>query len=134
MPDPRLSAAGDAVEKRLHDRGLAHWSVRVYGGHIIIHPADHENRARLTELRSDHDRLDMAARNRWEPTPYVGTWQDLLTHLIDESGFLLVPWSYSRRRRRERTSGIRYERPAAHPGAAQHSEWPQLVQRTQPSW
>lgn len=96
MADVFLQAAGDRVQQMLHDRGLAHLRVRVYGKHLIIHsgtPADRENRARLTQLGSDRYRLDMAARGRWETTPYIGTLREILTQLMDDFGFVLVPWS-----------------------------------------
>lgn len=96
MADVFLRAAGTRAEQKLHDRGLEHLHVRVYGKHLIIHsgtPDDPENRARLTQLGSDRYRLDMAARSRWETTPYMGTMVELLAQLIDDFGFLLVPWS-----------------------------------------
>jgi hypothetical protein len=31
-------------------------------------------------------------RGRWEPTPFLGTWRELLMQLIDDFGFVLVPW------------------------------------------
>jgi hypothetical protein len=97
MADVLLQTARTTAEQILHDRGLQHLSVRLYGTKLVIYsgaPADAENRARLTHLRPGHYRLDMAGhRGRWEPTPYYGTWRELLTQLIDQFGFVLVPWS-----------------------------------------
>lgn len=96
MPDVFVQAACSRAERILHERGLGHLSVRAYGKHLIIHsgaPGDGENRARLTLLRADHYRLDIADhRGRWEQTPYVGTLTDLLTRLMGEFGFVLVAW------------------------------------------
>ncbi len=53
-----------------------------------------ENRARLTQLRPGHYRLDMAGHGgRWESTPYEGTLRELLAQFADEFGFVLVPRS-----------------------------------------
>jgi hypothetical protein len=97
MADVLLQTARATAEQILHDRGLQHLSVRVYGKQLTIYsgtPADPDNRARLTQLRPSHYRLDMAGRGgRWEPTPYHGTLRELLAQLIDEFGFVLVPWS-----------------------------------------
>lgn len=108
MPDVVLQAAGATAERILHERGLDHLRVRVYGKHLIIHsgaPQDGENRARLTLLGAGHYRLDMADhRGRWEQTPFVGPLLDLLTQLIDDFGFVLVPWEEPRPAQpRERT-------------------------------
>ena len=95
MADFPLVAASDTARRMLHDRGLTHLRVRVYGKHVIIHsgePADRENRARLTQVGATRFRLDMAVRDRWESTPYLGTTRELLTQLIDEFGFVLAPW------------------------------------------
>lgn len=96
MQDEYLKTTADGVERVLRDRGLGHLHVRVYGKHVILHsgePGDGENRARLTRLNLQHFRLDMVDhRGRWEPTPFMGTWPDLLTQLIDDFGFTLVPW------------------------------------------
>lgn len=97
MVDAFLQAARATTEQVLHDRGLEHLRVRVYGNKLIIYsgtPAAAENRARFTQLRPGHYRLDMAGRGgRWESTPYEGTLRELLAQLIDEFGFVLVPWS-----------------------------------------
>lgn len=96
MADVYLTTTADGVERVLHERGLGHLHVRVYGKHVIIHsgePGDGENRARLTRLNAQHFQLGMADhRGRWEQTPFVGTWRDLLTQLVDDFGFTLVPW------------------------------------------
>lgn len=97
MADVLLQTARTTAEQILHDRGLQHLSVRVYGKQLTIYsgvPGDAENRARLTQLRPRQYRLDMAGHSgRWEPTPYHGTLRELLAQLIDEFGFVLVPWS-----------------------------------------
>lgn len=97
MADVFLQAARATAEQILHDRGLQHLSVRLYGKQLTIYsgtPGDAENRARLTQLRPGHYRLDMAGRGgRWESAPYEGTLRELLAQLIDEFGFVLVPWS-----------------------------------------
>lgn len=96
MADVYLQIDGASAEQMLHDRGLQHLHVRVYGKHLNIYSGpkdDPENRARLTQLSSTRYRLDMAGRRgRWEPTPYLGTCDELLTQLIDQFGFLLSPW------------------------------------------
>ncbi len=96
MPDVFLQAAGSAAERALQDQGLTHLHVRTWGKYLIIYsgdPAEAENRARLTQLRRDHYRLDMAGRGgRWETTPYIGTMSDLLATLTGDFGFVLVPW------------------------------------------
>ena len=96
MADVYAKTAGDSVERVLHERGLGHLHVRGFGKHVIIHsgaPGVGENRARLTQVTSQRFRLDMADhRGRWEPTPFLGTWRELLMQLIDDFGFVLVPW------------------------------------------
>lgn len=96
MADEFLRSAALRTEQMLHDRGLQHLHVRVYGNHLIIYsgdPGEREHRARLTELRRDHYRLDMAGRGgRWEYTPFIGTRDELLTQLTDQFGFVLAPW------------------------------------------
>ena len=96
MPDGILQAVGAEAETILHQRGLGHLHVRVYGKHIIVHSGaaqDGENRARFTMLGPGRYRLDMADhRGRWEQTPFEGPLRDLLAQLIDQFGFVLVPW------------------------------------------
>jgi len=96
MADEYLQTTGQSVEPMLHEQGLGHLHVRVYGKHIIIYSGergDGENRARLTQVASQHFRLDMAGhRGRWEQTPFFGTWPELLTQLVRDFGFTLIPW------------------------------------------
>lgn len=96
MADEFLRSAALGTEQLLHDRGLGNLHVRVYGNHLILYsgdPSDREQRVRLTELRRDHYRLDIAGRGgRWESTPFIGSRDELFAQLTDQFAFLLAPW------------------------------------------
>ena len=94
MPDIFLDAARSHAETILHERGYTHLHVRTYGQQLVIYSGDaddRQNRARLTLLRSDRYRLDMAThRGRRETTPFTGTLLEMLAMLTDQFGFVLA--------------------------------------------
>lgn len=69
MADGFLRSVALRTEQPLHDRGVAHLHVRVYGTHPILCSGDlgdREQRVRLAELRHDPCRLDIVGRgDRW---------------------------------------------------------------------
>ncbi len=96
MADEQLRWTGLETERTLRDQGWEHLSVRVYGKSLIIIYSgpleDPEPRARLVHLGRSRLCLDMrSSRGRWEPTPFFGTLDDLLSRLTDDFDFVLAP-------------------------------------------
>ena len=95
MPTPEALSRAAEVERTLHAKGFPHLRVRVHGPHRIIYTEDEDgpwNRARLTFLQGGLYQLSMADhRGRWEPTPFEGTLNDVLTTLVNDFAFMLTP-------------------------------------------
>lgn len=97
---PEARSTGKEVEGETasaHTPWVNQGEVRVDRKKVILHsgePGDGENRARLSRLNVQPFRLDVVDHgNRWEPTPFVGTWQECVTELIDRFGFTRLPYS-----------------------------------------
>ena len=95
MPTPEALSKAAEAHRTLHAKGFPHLRVRVHGQHLSIYTEDEDgpwNRARLTFLHRGQYQLGMADhRGRWEPTPFEGTRNEVLTTLVNDFAFVLTP-------------------------------------------
>lgn len=94
MPaQPAEKYHADALEKRLHDRGLTHLRVRKYGKTLIVESGPKDQAWKHFRLRRDTVHLwwlDMAGRSgRWERTPYRDLMDNLADLVMDAFGWTL---------------------------------------------
>lgn len=84
------------LEKMLHDRGFTHLNVIIRGTHLVIYSQDGEdkiNRARLTNIKDQQYQLSMADhRGRWEPTPFIGSCNEITEMLTTDFSFALIDY------------------------------------------
>jgi hypothetical protein len=73
-----------------------HLHVRIHGLHLVIYSLEEGevvNRARLTKVTIQYYMLSMAnSHGKWEPTPYRGTFDEIVTLLTEQFSFVLAPW------------------------------------------
>jgi hypothetical protein len=81
-----------AVERLLHARDFGHLRARRYGATVIVESGPHDDAFKHLRLTRDGVHvwgLHFADRNgRWEPTPFRGQLEELVTLVADT-----FPWT-----------------------------------------
>lgn len=96
MPSPAAeSRHATHVEDLLHRRGAAHLRARKYGSAVLVESGPTSDPVKHLRLRRETGqlwRLDIASHTgRWEPTPFRGVLDDLVTTVADDFPWTLTP-------------------------------------------
>jgi hypothetical protein len=96
MPSPAAeSRHATHVEDLLHQRGASHLRARKYGSAVLVESEPASDPVKHFRLRRESSvlwRLDMATHTgRWEPTPFRGAIDDLVTTVADDFPWTLTP-------------------------------------------
>lgn len=94
MANSFLQSDAKNLEQALHDKGFTHLHVSKRGNSLVVYSKDGTesvNRSRLTLVGQKQYQLSMADHTgRWEPTPYKGNLEEMITMLTEEFSFALV--------------------------------------------
>ena len=97
MPKNTLQIDCKNLEKALQDKGFNYLHVMVRSNHLIVYSQyedEKENRARLSHIARGQYQLSMADHTgKWEPTPYTGDLDEMISLLTGEFGFALIDFN-----------------------------------------
>jgi hypothetical protein len=96
MPSPAAeSRHATHVQDLLHRRGAAHLRARKHGSAVLVESGPASDPVKHFRVRRETGllwRLDMATHTgRWEPTPFRGALDDLVTTVVDDFPWTLTP-------------------------------------------
>lgn len=96
MPSPAAeSRHATNVQDLLHRRGATHLRARKYGSAVLVESGPASDPVKHFRLRRGTGllwHLDMATHTgRWEPTPFGGAIDDLVTTVVEDFPWTLTP-------------------------------------------